>query len=109
MPSSVNVPKNDNFSKLGASYLFRLVAEKRDAYKAANPDKRVISLGVGDTTRPLPPYIGGAIEAAARALQTEEGYSGYPDWNGKEELRELIAKVVYKGKVDKEEVIVSDG
>ena len=48
---------NENFNKLTPSYLFATVAEKRAAYEAANPQAKVISLGIGDVTQPLCPAV----------------------------------------------------
>ena len=44
---------NENFLKIQSSYLFSNIAKKVNAYTAANPDKSVIRLGIGDVTRPL--------------------------------------------------------
>lgn len=44
---------NENFLKLQDSYLFSTIAKKVNEYKAQNPDKEVISLGIGDVTQPL--------------------------------------------------------
>ena len=43
---------NDNYLKLPGSYLFSTIGKKVAAYKEANPDKEVISLGIGDVTQP---------------------------------------------------------
>ena len=43
---------NDNYLKLPGSYLFSTIAKKVNAYTAANPDKKVIRLGIGDVTLP---------------------------------------------------------
>ena len=44
---------NDNYLKLPGSYLFSTIGKKVAAYKEVNPDKEVISLGIGDVTQPL--------------------------------------------------------
>ena len=36
----------------------------------------MISLGIGDTTEPLPLFIANAMAKAAAGLATREGYSG---------------------------------
>ena len=48
---------NDNYLKLPGSYLFSTIAKKVAAFKEANPDKDVISLGIGDVTQPLAPAV----------------------------------------------------
>ena len=42
------VKVNDNYLKLPGSYLFSAIAKKVNAYTAANPDKKIIRLGIGD-------------------------------------------------------------
>ena len=62
---------NDNFLKLPGSYLFSTIARKVSEYKAANPDREVISLGIGDVTQPLAPAVVKALphqEPSARLL-----------------------------------------
>ena len=44
---------NDNYQKLPGSYLFSTIGKKVSAYQAANPDKNIIRLGIGDVTQPL--------------------------------------------------------
>ena len=48
---------NDNYLKLPGSYLFSTIGKKVAAYKATNPDKDVISLGIGDVTQPVAPAV----------------------------------------------------
>ena len=54
---------NENYLKLPGSYLFSTIGKKVSAYQAANPDKQIIRLGIGDVTQPLAPAI---IEAMPR-------------------------------------------
>ena len=48
---------NENYLKLPGSYLFSGIAKKVAEFKEANPDRKVISLGIGDVTLPLVPAI----------------------------------------------------
>ncbi|GKG62813.1 LL-diaminopimelate aminotransferase, chloroplastic-like protein, partial [Tanacetum coccineum] len=41
------------------------------------PDAKVISLGIGDTTEPIPEVITSAMAKRALGLSTVDGYSGY--------------------------------
>lgn len=52
------------------------IARRRKAHQDANPDAKIISLGIGDTTEPLPKFIADAMAKAAAGLATREGYSG---------------------------------
>lgn len=56
---------NDNYQKLPGSYLFSTIGKKVAAYTEANPDKRIIRLGIGDVTQPIAPAI---IEAMHKAV-----------------------------------------
>jgi LL-diaminopimelate aminotransferase len=104
----VKVPRNENFAKLGAGYLFPVINQKKREFLAANPDAKLISLGIGDTTHPLPASISGAMEAYSKGLGTKEGYEGY-DPKCEAELKQKIATVLYKDMVKADEVFVSDG
>lgn len=52
------------------------IARRRKAHQELHPDAKIISLGIGDTTEPLPKYIADAMAKAAAGLATREGYSG---------------------------------
>lgn len=41
-----------------------------------NPEAKVISLGMGDTTEPLTPTVAKAMADAALGMGTRDGYSG---------------------------------
>lgn len=103
------VLRNENFAKLQAGYLFPEIARRRNAYLQKNPNAKIVSLGIGDTTRPIPKHIlNGLIEGATK-LGTEEGYTGYGAEQGNKDLREKIAKKLYNSLVQPDEVFVSDG
>ena len=48
---------NRHFLEVADSYLFSTIAHKVNEYTAANPDKKIIRLGIGDVTRPLAPAV----------------------------------------------------
>mmetsp|Transcript_21230 Transcript_21230/g.26119 ORF Transcript_21230/g.26119 Transcript_21230/m.26119 type:complete len:444 (+) Transcript_21230:115-1446(+) len=105
------VTRNANFAKLAGGYLFPEIGRRRNAYIAENPDMadRIISLGIGDTTMPIPEHILSGLVNGATKLGTKEGYSGYGAEQGMGALREKIATVLYNGIIKPEEVFVSDG
>lgn len=107
--SASSVPRNDNFSKLQAGYLFPEIGRRRAAYLADHPGADIISLGVGDTTMPIPSHITTGLTAGASTLGTEKGYAGYGPEQGVATLRSKIAEVIYKGQVPADEIFVSDG
>jgi LL-diaminopimelate aminotransferase len=106
---ATGVKRNVNLEKLQAGYLFPEIGRRRAAYLAENPGAEIISLGIGDTTMPIPSHVCAALQEAAKSLGTVEGYSGYGDGNGNQDLREAIADVLYGGKVSADEVFVDDG
>jgi len=105
------VERNENFAKLAGGYLFPEIGRRRNAYLAENPEMadRLISLGIGDTTMPIPPHILNGLVEGAKKLGTQDGYSGYGAEQGQALLREKIAKVLYNDLIDASEVFVSDG
>lgn len=107
---ATNVPRNPNFEKLQSGYLFPEIGRRSREYKAENPEGRdIISLGIGDTTQPIPEHILEGLTSGASKLGKKETYTGYGDGNGMEELREKISKNLYNDLVDKDEIFVSDG
>jgi len=104
------VARNVNMGKLQAGYLFPEIGRRRTAYIEANPNTRpIISLGIGDTTLPVPEHILNGLKAGAAKLGTKEGYTGYGPEQGIAQLRSKIAKNLYDDKIDPSEVFVSDG
>ncbi|KAJ7968368.1 LL-diaminopimelate aminotransferase [Quillaja saponaria] len=104
------VSRNANMAKLQAGYLFPEIARRRSAHLLKYPDAQVISLGIGDTTEPIPEVITAAMAKRSHALSTLEGYSGYGAEQGEKLLRSAIASTYY-GNLDIEEddIFVSDG
>ena len=105
------VERNPNFGKLAGGYLFPEIGRRRSKYIEENPEmaSRIISLGIGDTTQPIPPHILDGLVKGASQLGTKEGYTGYGAENGQARLREKIAKVLYNDLITADEVFVSDG
>ena len=103
---------NDNYQKLPGSYLFSTIAKKVAAYSEANPEKRVIRLGIGDVTQPLAPAIIEALHRAVDEMGAAETFHGYAPDLGYEFLRNAIADNDYKARgcdISADEIFVSDG
>lgn len=103
---------NDNYLKLPGSYLFSTIGKKVAAYQAANPDKKIIRLGIGDVTRPLTPTIIGTLHEAVDEMANEKTFKGYAPDLGYEFLRSAIAKGDYESRgcnISADEIFVSDG
>lgn len=103
---------NENYLKLPGSYLFSTIAKKVAAYKAANEGAEVISLGIGDVTRPLAPAIIKRLHEAVDEMADEKTFKGYAPDLGYPFLREAIVTNDFKARgVDMsiDEIFVSDG
>lgn len=103
------VKRNANFGKLQAGYLFPEIGRRRNEYLEKNPNANIVSLGIGDTTQPIPPHILSGLEKGASQLGTKEGYSGYGAEQGNKMLREKIASTLYNDLISPDEVFCSDG
>lgn len=103
------INRNSGFVNLTAGYLFPEVARRRREYANKHPEAKIISLGIGNTTEPLPEFIAKSMADYAIGLSTSEGYSGYGDDCGNSELRKKIAETFYKGMASEDEVFVADG
>ena len=106
------VKVNNNFLKLQDSYLFSTIAKKVKAYQKEHPDKKIIKLGIGDVTLPIPNSIKLAMEKAVEEMNHKETFRGYGPEQGYEFLREKIIKYDYQKRnieIDISEVFVSDG
>lgn len=103
---------NHNYLKLPGSYLFSTIAKKVKAYREENPEKKIISLGIGDVTQPLVPAIIDALHGAVDEMAHAETFRGYAPDLGYEFLRNAIAKNDYQDRgcdIAADEIFVSDG
>jgi len=103
---------NDHYLKLTASYLFTEIARRVKAFQEAHPQAKIIRLGIGDVTQPLPPAVIQALHAAVDEMGRPETFRGYGPEPGYEFLQALIAKHDYGERgvtVGLEEIFVSDG
>jgi LL-diaminopimelate aminotransferase len=103
---------NEHYAKLPASYLFPEIGRRVRAYQAANPDAKVIRLGIGDVTEPLAPAIVAAMHAAVDEMGKRETFRGYGPEQGYDFLVEAIRENDYKARgvdIAADEIFVSDG
>lgn len=103
---------NKNFLKISNNYLFSDIAKKVKAYKAENPDKKVISLGIGDVTQPLPQACIEAMHKAVDEMASSETFRGYGPEQGYDFLRKAIVENDFAARgisMDMDEVFISDG
>lgn len=103
---------NDNYLKLPGSYLFSTIGKKVAAYTQANPDKKIIRLGIGDVTQPLAPAIIESMHKAVDEMGASETFRGYAPDLGYDFLRNAIVEGDYKSRgaeIYADEIFVSDG
>ena len=103
---------NNDYLKLPGSYLFSNIAKKVNAFAEANPDKKIIRLGIGDVTQPLCPAVIKALHSAVDEMGNAETFKGYAPDLGYSFLRDTIVEKVYKAlgaDIKADEVFISDG
>lgn len=103
---------NENYQKLKASYLFADIARRVSAFTEANPDKKIIRLGIGDVTEPLPEAVVSAFHEGVTEMADAATFRGYGPEQGYAFLRELIAKEDFQSRgaqIAADEIFVSDG
>lgn len=106
------MPKlNENYLNLKESYLFSEIAHRVNAYVAANPDRKVIRLGIGDVTLPFGSEIITKLHEGVDALASADTFKGYGPDQGYEFLRSAIVDYYSQNNIsiDADEVFVSDG
>ena len=103
---------NENFLKLENNYLFADIAKKVNVFKVTHPNVDVISLGIGDVTRPLCPAVIEAMHRATDEMASESGFRGYGPEQGYDFLREAILKNDFLTRgihLDMDEIFINDG
>lgn len=103
---------NENYLRLPGRYLFSEIAAKVNAFKTGHPDVKLISMGIGDVTRPL---TGAVIEAMHRAVNEMASAATFRGYGPEQGYRFLVEKIIENDfiprgvKLEPDEVFVSDG
>lgn len=103
---------NENYSKIKASYLFTEIAHRVGAHQAANPDAKIIRLGIGDVTEPLAPAVIEAMHKAVDDVADRSSFYGYGPEQGYAFLRDKVAAVDFAERgvdIASDEIFISDG
>jgi LL-diaminopimelate aminotransferase len=103
---------NEHYQNLRAAYLFAEIRRRTQAYADTHPGTRLVDLGVGDVTRPLPAAVVRAMHDAADDMARPETFKGYGPYAGYEWLRATIAQHDFAARgvtVGVDEIFVSDG
>lgn len=103
---------NEHFLKLPGNYLFADIAKRVNAFKVSHPKVKVISLGIGDVTRPLAPVVIEAMHKAVDEMSNKATFRGYGPERGYDFLREAIQKNDFLPRgihIDLNEIFINDG
>lgn len=102
---------NENFKNIAENYLFAEVADRTKKYASANPDKKIIKLGIGDVTLPLAPAVIKAMHVAVDEMADAKTFKGYGPYEGYSCLREKIQSYYrsFGVEVGVDEIFISDG
>ena len=102
---------NKNYQNIAQSYLFSTIAKKVNEYVAANPDKKIIRLGIGDVTLPLCECVVEALKKASDEMGVKETFKGYGPEQGYEFVKTAVQEY-YKShsvELENDEIFISDG
>ncbi|MCK5311824.1 MAG: LL-diaminopimelate aminotransferase [Desulfobacteraceae bacterium] len=103
---------NESYSKLKASYLFADIAKRVEVFQEENPDKKIIKLGIGDVTKPLPDACVKAFHQGVDEMAKEATFRGYGPYEGYPFLKEVISKEDFQKRgasIIPDEIFISDG
>ena len=103
---------NENYLKLPGSYLFSEIGRRVAQFRSSHPDAEVISLGIGDVTRPLAPSVIAALHRAVDDQASAGSFHGYGPDQGYAFLRDQIVNCHYRkhgAPIEADEIFIGDG
>ncbi len=103
---------NDSYLKLKAGYLFPEIGRRVSEFTNANPQAKVIRLGIGDVTKPLVPAVLKAFHDAVDDMGKGESFHGYGPEQGYGWLIDTIIEKAYAPlgvSLKTNEMFISDG
>ena len=103
---------NEHLLKLPENYLFTDIVKRVNSFKVTHPQARIIHLGIGDVTLPIPKACVEAMQKAAGELGNPNTFRGYGPEQGYDFLIEAILKHDYAAHgiyFDANEIFISDG
>jgi len=103
---------NENYLLLKSSYIFAEIKLRVRKYQNENPMADVISMGIGDVTKPLPKTIIQEFKNAVDEMSNAETFKGYGPEQGYDFLIEEIIKNDYVPRgilLESSEIFISDG
>ena len=83
---------NTHYQEVKESYLFAEIAKRIRLWQESHPEKadKLIRMGIGDVTRPLPKEAVKALKEASDEMGVAESFHGYGPEQGYDFLREKI-------------------
>lgn len=108
MPARIN----EHFLNLKSGYLFAEIARRVKRFQEENPQAKLIRMGIGDVTRPLPPAVIDAFQKGVAEMAAPETFRGYGPDQGYSFLIRAIIEHDYNSRgidLSEEEVFISDG
>lgn len=103
---------NENYLTLQSGYLFPEISRRVMSFSAKNPSAKIIRLGIGDVTEPIPSAIIKAMHLAVDEMGSREGFKGYGPEQGYDFLIDAVIANDYRNRgvsLERKEVFVSDG
>lgn len=103
---------NEGYLKLKAGYLFPEIGRRLREFQMANPDAKIIRMGIGDVTQPLSPSVIKAFKQAVEEMGNEATFKGYGPEQGYDFLREAIVENDFRSRgidISADEIFISDG
>lgn len=102
---------NENYLNLKESYLFSEIAHRVEKYATANPDKKIIRLGIGDVTLPIGSAMIESLHEGVDAMASSNTFKGYGPERGYDFVRNAIVEYYARNgvAVEADEIFISDG
>ena len=107
----MSVKINENYLLLKSNYIFAEINYRVEQFQKENPDAKIIKMGIGDVTRPLPKAVIGAFESAVIEMGQADTFMGYGPEQGYSFLIDEIIEKDYKARgieIATDEVFISD-
>lgn len=103
---------NTYLQQMKDGYLFTEIVHRTKAFQTEHPEAKILRLGVGDITRPLPAPVVEAMHRAVEEMGHPDTFRGYGLENGYVWLRQAILDNDYTPRgiqLSIDEVFISDG
>ncbi|MBI2335325.1 MAG: LL-diaminopimelate aminotransferase [Deltaproteobacteria bacterium] len=103
---------NEHYLKLKAGYLFPEIGRRVREFQQKNPKAKIIRLGIGDVTLPLPKAVVEAFHQGVDEMGAPETFRGYGPEQGYPFLAQTILEHDYRARgisLECDEIFISDG